>query len=407
MTEEKPIYCLANKQVIEDHEQRIKDLEEHGPGPGGHEYTGLRPIAVDNDNYTIGISVGRGLVVDDETGMLRLNVTDPMKVSSGQLGINLGRWMNTDLSTGKLSVAPGTGDGIIMDYEDDKLKLQNHDPIKVDRQGIGLKIGTGLGLDSEGNLQVTSATGLTFTAPLHEDTETGEVTLNYGNGLSVGLTGELYVPKCQSLNVEDDLNKPATGYLVKSVKDGLEASKQDKLYVDDLAGLVLSDRSGGGQNIRVDVGPLESGSMKFVRSSVIYNGFIETRALIDAKQSKLTAGSRIALDERTATIDAKDQITAVRVKVIGTGASGQPPTQNIGANASLQLDITDYVQGAIPSGYTMVGQGAMFCTSLSHDAVIPSYFFYYNSKYWAKLLNTSSAAITLNNMWVEILVKLA
>lgn len=103
-------------------------------------------------------------------------------------------------------------------------------------------------------------------------------------------------------------------------------------------------------------------------------------------------------------IDSKltDFIKCVRIKIIGTGEAGQPPTHYINANAVDRIDITDYIVNNTPAGYKPLGQGIMFCTSIGSDNVIPDYFYYYNSKYWVAIRNFGTA-VTLNNMWIEVL----
>lgn len=310
-------------------------------------------------------------------------------------------------------IGPGTG------------SLRGVNPINIstveDETNISLKTGQGLTVDDNGYLgvDVNTMKGIiiengkvkvnleTENSTIDYDLVTGKIFANINGMLHNGedITFDSWGPQLPRA-VKPNINgKITTGSGIlnattqslcgaSAIKEALSV-KQNNLSAPLSGGLIINGQMSNliGINIKNNGGIV-----------VDQDGQVEIDD--NVVQKKLTAGSKITIDQRTNTIDAKPQIETVRVKVIGTGASGQPPTHYINANTSDIYDITSYVTGAIPSGYKLAGQGTMFCTSMSNPAVIPCYFFYYNNKYQVQLFNTLDTPVTLNNMWVELLLTL-
>ena len=105
MNTDKPGYCLANKEVIEDHEQRIKDLESGG---GVSSIQGVDPINIATVEGTTNISLktGQGLTVDNNGFVgVDINTNKGLVLENGKLKVNLeteNSTVNYDQVSGKI-----------------------------------------------------------------------------------------------------------------------------------------------------------------------------------------------------------------------------------------------------------------------------------------------------------------
>ena len=122
---------------------------------------------------------------------------------------------------------------------------------------------------------------------------------------------------------------PAVGQVKKRIN-----AKQDQLYTDGLSAIEISDRAQGGKYIRADVGPIESGSMKLVRSSQI-------KSALDTKQDNLTFPSSGGL--------VKDSSNNVRINV------GDGLEMNVSGELCVDSSIERTVRTALPLAKNAAG----------------------------------------------------
>ena len=224
------------------------------------------------------------------------------------------------------------------------------------------------------------------------DTKQGQLTAS--TGITIG-AGNIISADCADAPISGS-DRPITSGAVKTALD----AKQDVMTLDTQP---------------------RSGSTNAIMSGGVYD------ALLD-KQNKLTAGTGITLGSGSnPTIAANcdtvptsgsskpvtsggvrtaltDIVKTIKVKIIGTGETGQPPTLLVPAGTVVRYNISSYVNDNMPSNYRLAGDGTMFCTSIGNDDVICLYFYYYSGSYSVALKNLSDSNITLNNMWMEMLV---
>ena len=72
---------------------------------------------------------------------------------------------------------------------------------------------------------------------------------------------------------------------------------------------------------------------------------------------------------------------------------------------NVDFDITSVVTANIPSGYKLLSDSAIFVSSISHpNKVIYNYAFKYNNVNRISLVNVTSESVTLNNVWINLIV---
>lgn len=98
-----------------------------------------------------------------------------------------------------------------------------------------------------------------------------------------------------------------------------------------------------------------------------------------------------------------DEIKTIRFKVVGSNTSYT--TVTVPANNVLDLDISNYIESRVPSGYQLLCAGAVFVESLNTIDVIPVFAFEYNGyKIRLRNINATNDA-SINNMWISVVVK--
>ena len=335
MNTDKPGYCLANKEVIEDHEQRIKDLESGG---GVSSIQGVDPINIATVEGTTNISLktGQGLTVDDNGFVgVNINTNKGLVLENGKLKVNLETetsTINYDSVSGKI-------------YANINGMLKNGEDITFDSWGELLP----RAIKPNINGKITTGEGILYAT-------------------TQSLCGASAIKEALSVK-QNKLTAPVTGGLIINGQ------------MDNLIG--INFKANGG--VTYD----ENGAV-MVDDTVV--------------QKKLTAGNGITISSNT--VSAKPQITSARIKVVGTGESGQPPSITIESGKTYILDITSYVNSITPTGYSRLSQGSIFCISLNPDGIIPMYFYEYQNRIMARLFNVAGVDLLCNNMWIEVLFKL-